>query len=67
MQKRGFEFAPSIFLLDLISTTVHEIIHVLYPEFSEEQTHEKTFRLLKNNQWLIEENEILRRKKDIYR
>ena len=66
MQKKGFECTPSIFLLDLISTTVHEIVHILYPEFNEEQTHVETFRLLKKNQWLIEENEILRKKKDVY-
>ena len=65
MNKRGFEITPPIFLLDLISTMVHEIVHILYPEFNEEQTREKTLELLKKNQWLIDEEEILKWKKDL--
>ncbi|MGA3111581.1 MAG: hypothetical protein ABSE15_06050 [Candidatus Bathyarchaeia archaeon] len=42
----GFDF------LDLVATTLHETIHILYPEFDEEQTEEKVVDWLKKNSWV---------------
>jgi len=44
-------FIP-IALLDYIETALHEIIHILYPDFSEEETEAKTFEWLKKAEWV---------------
>jgi len=40
-----------IFLLRLIQTIVHEIVHVLFPEYSEERTIDKTNEWLNSFDW----------------
>lgn len=42
----GFDF------LDLVATTLHETIHILYPEFDEDQTEDKVVEWLKKNSWI---------------
>lgn len=44
-----------MFLLSLIETALHEIVHILFPEFNEKQTIDKTWEWLKKNQWVFEE------------
>jgi len=38
-------------LLEAIGTVLHEIIHILFPEYDEEQTKRKTCDWLKRNLW----------------
>ena len=40
-----------ILLLELISVTLHEIIHILFPELNEEQVEKKTKAWISDNYW----------------
>lgn len=42
----GFDF------LNLVATTLHETIHILYPAFDEDQTEDKVVEWLKKNSWV---------------
>lgn len=42
----------SMFLLDLVVATLHEIVHILFPEFNEEETDNKAYEWLKKNKWV---------------
>ena len=53
-----------IFLLTLIATALHEIVHVLFPEFDEGQTVHKTWEWLKENKWVPCAEEFERRAKE---
>lgn len=61
--KEFIELPYSMFLLQLIATAVHEIIHALFPEFDEEQTIHKTWEWLRRNEWVGVEEEFNRRAK----
>ena len=50
--KQYEDLTPAIFLLDLIATALHEIVHVVYPEFNEDKTVVKTWEWLKRNSWV---------------
>ena len=38
-------------LLQFIETSLHEIVHILFPEYSEEETTKKTFQWLNSLDW----------------
>jgi len=44
-----------IFLLALVTTTLHEIVHIIFPEFNEDETINKTFEWLRTNKWVAHE------------
>lgn len=46
-----FKMAVPIFLLELISTCLHEIIHIVFPEYSEAEVRNKTVEWLTSYQW----------------
>lgn len=45
--KEHIELPPPTFLVTLISTCLHEIVHMIFPELSEEQVVKKTFEWLR--------------------
>lgn len=50
--RQHIDIPHAMFLLELIATTVHEIVHILFPELNEEETIDKTWEWLKNNEWV---------------
>ena len=51
--KEHINMPYSMFLLALIATALHEIVHVLFPEFNEEEAVDKTWKWLKKNNWVL--------------
>ena len=47
------------FLLELIMLALHEIVHILYPEFSETETVQKTSEWIKRNEWFPEKERFI--------
>ena len=45
--KDSLKLTPPGLLMELINTTLHEIVHVLFPDFAEEQTIQKTSEWMK--------------------
>jgi hypothetical protein len=41
-----------IALIEAVGTVLHEIIHILFPEYNEKEVREKTCQWLKRNLWL---------------
>lgn len=64
--KEHLTLTPSIFLLTLIATALHEIVHILFPEFDENQTVDKTWEWLRRNVWASIEEELERKVKEDY-
>ena len=56
--KRHIDMAYPIFLLELIATTLHEIVHILFPEFNEDETINKTWEWLRKNEWVTDAENI---------
>ena len=56
--KNCLSFPPPIFLLEMIKTSLHEIVHILYPEYNEEQTKEKTSEWLRRSHWVQSSDEF---------
>ena len=50
--KENMDITPPIFLLTLIAISLHEIVHILFPRFDEDQTVNKTWEWLKQNSWV---------------
>jgi hypothetical protein len=46
------EMSMSATLFAAVDTILHEIIHILFPEYDEEETRQKTCEWLKRNLWL---------------
>jgi hypothetical protein len=40
-----------IFLLDLLHTILHEIVHILFPEYGEEEVNNKVYEWLDEFNW----------------
>lgn len=55
-----------ISLLELIGTCLHEIAHVLFPEFNEDQTNDKTWEWLRRNEWVRDAEKFDREAKAWY-
>ena len=50
-------------LFEAIDTMLHETIHILFPEYDEEQTKQKTYEWLKRSDlWLAEVSDIRKKK-----
>lgn len=54
------KFSLSVTLFLAVSITLHEIVHILFPEYDEEETIQKTYNLLKRNLWLENYQELNR-------
>lgn len=52
--RKMLQLTPPIFLLDLMFVTMHEIVHIIFPEFNEEQTDSKAFEWLKANRGILD-------------
>ncbi len=50
--KQSLSMQFPVLILHLIKIALHETIHILFPEFNEKQTEDKTFEWLKNNEWI---------------
>lgn len=46
------KMSMSATLFEAVDTILHEIIHILFPDYDEEQTRQKTHEWLKRNLWL---------------
>lgn len=49
--KTCLSLPPPLFLLDLIAINLHEIIHILFPDFNEAETQKKTLEWLQSYSW----------------
>ena len=45
------KFLMGATLFEALGTVLHEIIHILFPEYDEEQTRQKTCEWMKRNLW----------------
>ena len=50
--RKRVDMPYAMFLLELIGIALHEVVHILFPEFNEEETIDKTWVCLKNNEWV---------------
>jgi len=50
--RKRVDMPYAMFLLELIGTTLHEVVHILFPQFNEEETIDKTWEWLKNSEWV---------------
>ena len=58
--KKNIDMPNTLFLLNWIKTTLHEIVHVLFPQFDENQTFNKTWEWLRKNEWVAHAEEFER-------
>jgi len=49
-KRKPFSVTP-IFLLDLLYTILHEVVHILFPEYSEEEASNKAYKWLNSFRW----------------
>jgi hypothetical protein len=48
---RKFKTVVPVFLLELIATILHEIIHILFPAYSEKEVEDRTVEWLNSHDW----------------